>query len=105
MITVIYTIHESSPYRIGEIELTLRQLTRRLNREGRRLKGRQLYTYIKGVPFIFNMIWLPNGREWDTVNGWRFKKGEADFRGPERFQDILDMLDMLKTLENDKHAK
>lgn len=79
---------EGGLYYIEEVDLSVRQITRQLNK----IQTPSLLLVGSPFNFTFHMIWLPDGREWDTVNGWRYKKRDSRFRGPELFKEKLEDL-------------
>jgi len=103
MIKVIYTECEGGQSFIGYINLTPRQIIRRLNklRKAWLPHQRRLKPFVNITDYLpplsnsiarIHFIWLPDGREWDVVNGMTYKKRSPHFRGPQDFQRMAKCL-------------
>lgn len=97
MTKILYIAREGSNYRIKEVDLTVYRITKIMNSIMKEplFRAKPIYQVsdaLPGIPLL-HMIWLPNGREWDTINGWRYRRWFKGFRGPKEFNEVLQMVE------------
>lgn len=115
MTTIIYVEREGGYYFKGEINLDIPTIVKRLDEAMEtRMHHRQEFDsqlwyidpltnldgqwidLLPGLTRSLHMLWLPDGQEWDAVNGWRIQSPEEDFQRT---------LMMIRTREKKCHEK
>ncbi len=75
MTIIFYSLNEGDPWYQGERDLSVKQIVRRLNKAYEGYKkdscGASFANHCDVLLGIFHALRLPDGRIWDTCNGWR----------------------------------